>query len=117
MGTVFTDHHSRLSCVYLQKTLSASEKLNAKHRFEFYCNQHLIEVKHYHADNGWFEYNTFLVDVAQKGQTISFCSVNSHWQNGISEKRIRDLQDSARIMLLESAVGQERYRAAFGRTL
>jgi len=101
-GTVFTDHHSRLSFIHLHKSLSATETLHAKHCFERYCYRHSIEIKHYHADNSRFADNTFLVDVAQKGQTISFCAVNSHWQNGISEKRITDLQDTARTMLLDA---------------
>ncbi len=101
-GTVFSDHHSRLSFVHLHKFLSATESLYAKHCFERYCQQHSIQVKHYHADNGRFADESFLTDVEQKGQTITFCAVNSHWQNGISEKRIRDLQDSARTMLLDA---------------
>jgi hypothetical protein len=40
--------------------------------------------------------------VQQKGQTISFCGVGAHFQNGIAEKRIRDLQDSARTMLIHA---------------
>ena len=35
-----------------------------------------------------------------KAQGLTFCGVNAHWQNGKAEKRIRDLQDSARTMLL-----------------
>eukprot|EP00978_Attheya_sp_CCMP212_P015226 scaffold39205_cov33-Attheya_sp.AAC.1 len=34
------------------------------------------------------------------GQTISFCGVNAHWQNGIAEKKIRDLTEQARTILL-----------------
>jgi hypothetical protein len=37
-----------------------------------------------------------MADVARKGQTISFCGVNAHFQNGKAERRIRLLQDLAR---------------------
>ena len=100
--TVFTDHHSRLSYICLHKTLSASETLYTKHCFERYCQQHSIQVRHYHADNGRFADKPFLMDVEQKGQTITFCAVNLHLQNKISEIRIRELQDSARTMLLDA---------------
>jgi hypothetical protein len=40
--------------------------------------------------------------VKQKQQTISFCGVNAHFQNGIAEKRIRDLQEHARTMMLHA---------------
>jgi hypothetical protein len=40
--------------------------------------------------------------VAISGQTISFCGVNAHFQNGIAEKMIRDLQESTRKQLLHT---------------
>jgi hypothetical protein len=39
---------------------------------------------------------------ADKGQTLSFCGVNAHFQNGMAEKRIRDLQDAARTMIIHA---------------
>jgi hypothetical protein len=35
-------------------------------------------------------------DVTEQGQTISFCGVNAHFQSGVAERRIRELQDGAR---------------------
>ena len=32
----------------------------------------------------------------QKEEKMSYCGVNVHFQNGIAEKRIRDLQEHAR---------------------
>ena len=59
-------------------------------------------VQHYHADNGRFADNAFISDVRQKGQTISYCGVNAHFQNGIAERRIRDLQETTRTQLLHA---------------
>jgi hypothetical protein len=59
-----------------------------------------VTIKHYHADNGRFADNAFMQSVAESGQTISFCGVNAHFQNGIAEKRIRDLSEQARKQLL-----------------
>ena len=59
-------------------------------------------MTHYHADNGQFADNLFLEDVTKSRQTISFCGVNAHFQNGIAEKRIRDLQESTRKQLLHA---------------
>jgi hypothetical protein len=61
-----------------------------------------VIVKHYHADNGRFADKAFLNDLEAKGQTISFCGVRAHFQNGIAEWRIRDLQERARTMLLHA---------------
>lgn len=101
-ATVFTDHHSRLSKVYMQTNLAAAENLKSKQAWEDFCSKHGVETRHYHADNGHFADRGFLDDVEDKGQTITFCGVNAHFQNGISEKRIRDLQDAARTVLLDA---------------
>ena len=102
VATVFVDHHSGLSFVYLQNDTTSDQMVKAKKSFEAYCQTHGITVKHYHADNGCFADNLFMQDVAEAGQTISFCGVNAHFQNGVAEKCIRDLQEQARAMLLHA---------------
>jgi hypothetical protein len=101
-ATVYIDHYSRQGFVYLQRTLSSAETLESKRAFERYSRQHGVRIQHYHADNGRFADNMFRNDVTEKGQTISYCGVNAHWQNGIAEKKIRDLTDQARTILLFS---------------
>ena len=59
-------------------------------------------IQHYHADNGRFADNKFREAVAQKGQSLTFCGVNAHFQNGVAERRIRELQDHARTMLIHA---------------
>ena len=78
--TVFVDHFSNLSYVHAQKTTSAQETIESKHAFECFARSHGIQVKHYHADNGRFAEQKFTNDVAEKGQTISYCGVNAHFQ-------------------------------------
>jgi hypothetical protein len=56
---------------------------------------HGVTVKHYHADNGIFADNKFREEVRESKQTLSFCGVNAHFQNGIAERQIRELQDHA----------------------
>jgi len=100
--TVFVDHYSRLSYVHMQQQLTSNETLEAKHAFEAFARKHGVVVKHYHADNGRFADNAFVQDVKLQGQTISFCGVNAHFQNGIAEKMIRDLQEAGRKSLLHA---------------
>ena len=100
--TVFVDHFSGFSFVYLQKCITSEETVKAKIAFEAYSKSLGIRVLHYHADNGRFADNAFLKSVAASGQTISFCGVNAHFQNGRAEKRIRDLQDLARTQLIHA---------------
>jgi hypothetical protein len=61
-----------------------------------------VIVKHYHADNGCFAESLFMSVVAESGQTISFCGVSAHFQNGIVEKWIHDLSEQARKQLLHA---------------
>ena len=100
--TVFVDHYSDLSFVYTQKSTTADETVQAKEAFERYAKTHGVTVRHYHADNGIFAEAGFVKAVERNGQTISFCGVNAHHSNGHAEKRIRDLQENARAMLLHA---------------
>ncbi|KAI2494580.1 hypothetical protein MHU86_19950 [Fragilaria crotonensis] len=101
-ATVFVDHYSRLSFVHMQETNNAIETLAAKHAFERYALSHNVTVKRYHGDNGRFSDNGFRVECRTKGQQLTFCGVNAHFQNGIAERRIRDLQDRARTMIVHA---------------
>jgi hypothetical protein len=58
-----------------------------------------------HVDNGRFAETVFMADIARRGQMISFCEVNAHFQNGKAEQRIRLLQDLARSQLLHAMHG------------
>ena len=100
--TVFVDAFSDLTHTVLMRNFTAGETLKAKHAFEAFARSHRVTVKHYHADNGCFAENAFRQDLEKQGQTISFCGVNAHFQNGVVEKRIRDLQDPSRTMLLHA---------------
>ena len=105
-ATVFVDHFSRLSYIYLQFTITAEETILAKVSFETYARSHGVQIHHYHADNGRFAENMWMAHVTaarNPTQSISFCGVNAHFQNGIAEKRIRDLQDQARTMMIHAA--------------
>ncbi len=100
--TVFVDHLSGLSFVYNQQSTSAAETVEAKRAFERYAKLHGVTVKHYHADNGIFAEAEFVRAVEGDHQTISYCAVSAHHQNGKAEKKIRDLQELARTMLLHA---------------
>jgi hypothetical protein len=99
---VFVDHFSGMSYVYLQKGSTASETIEAKKAFERFASMYGVAVKHYHSDNGIFETREFQDEVVANQQTISFCGVNAHHQNGKAEKKIRDLQELTRTMILHA---------------
>ena len=101
-ATVFVDHFSDLSYVHLQSSTTGADTLDAKKAFEAYARHHGVTVRHYHADNGRFAEHKWVHHCQDNGQTISYCAAYAHFQNGKAEKRIRDLQEEARKILLHA---------------
>jgi len=74
--------------------------IKAKIAFEKFAESCGISVSHYHPNNVRFVDNAFIMDAKEQGQSISYCRVNAHHQDGKVEKRIRDLQVQARVMII-----------------
>jgi hypothetical protein len=108
-ATIFVDHYSRLKYVHLMTRLTSEETIEAKQAFEHFAEQHGIRILHYHCNNGQFADNAFMNSCSAKGQHLTFCGVNAHFQNDITEKAIRDLQESAWKQLLHA---RQRWPAA-----
>ena len=72
----------------------------AKHVFKRSAEQGGVKIKHYQADNGRFAHNALIQDCQTNRQSLSYCGVNAHFQNGIAERRIRDLQERTRTSML-----------------
>jgi hypothetical protein len=86
----------------LQQGATAAETVIGKRAFKRYSKAHGVRVQHYHADNGIFEAKEFNDALVEDGQTITYCGVNAHHQNGRAEKKIRDLQELTRTMILHA---------------
>ena len=56
----------------------------------------------YHCNNGRFTDNVFIHHYEVMSQGITYCGVNAHFQNGRTEKAIRDFQTMARKMILHA---------------
>lgn len=102
VATIFVDQHSLLGYVHLQGSTTSKEMVEAKKAFERFAASQGVKVKHYHTDNGHFADNAWMHNLEKQKQTISFSAFGAHFQNGVAEKRIRNLQDSAQTMLLEA---------------
>ena len=103
-ATVYVDHVSRNSYVYFHRNTSSNGTYLSKRAFVA-CSKKLgLDLQHYHCDNRRFSDNFFQREVIDKGQSMSQCGVNAHFQNGITGKRIRDLQDHARKSLIHTKV-------------
>ena len=101
-ATIFVDHFSRLRYIHLMTAMTSEETIQAKQAFERFAADHGVAIKHYHTDNGRFADNAFKQHCEQNRQTISYCGVNAHFQNGVAERAIRDVTETARTMLLHA---------------
>ena len=100
--TVFMDQHSQYAYIYLQRAITSAETVQAKHSFEHMAKDMGVHIHHYHADNGRFADKAFVQDCQKQHQGLTYCVVNAHFQNGIVEKKIRDLQEQTRTMMIHA---------------
>ena len=101
-ATGFYDHHSGYSYSALQTSLDGDQTLAAKHSFESHADSCNVSVKSYRADNGRFAEKSFRDAIKEARQTIDFCAVGTHNQNGIIERHFQRLSSSARTLLLHA---------------
>ena len=101
-ATIYVDQYSRYGFVYLQKTASAEETVEGKRAFEAFAKRHGVRIENYHADNGIFKARGWVDECIKSGQGMTYAGVNAHHQNGIAERRIRELQELARSMLIHA---------------
>jgi hypothetical protein len=101
--TVFADHFSDLTYVHLMTKMDAESTVEAKLAFERVSSSHGVTIRHYHSDNDLFDTKAFKNSISKAGQTLSFCGVNAHHQNGKAENRIKDVMTGGRTALLRAA--------------
>jgi len=101
-ATGFIDHFSGYSFSSLQTSLDGEQTLEAKLAFERHANTFDIKILSYRADNGQFAEKSFRDSIKAARQSIDFCGVGSHHQNGIIERHFQRLSTQARTILLHA---------------
>ena len=95
-ATIYVDQYSNRAFVHLQKTSSTEEKIQGKKAFEKEARQMGITIDHYHADNDIFKAKAWVQDCTDNQQGLTFCGVNAHHHNGVTEINIRWIQEITR---------------------
>ncbi len=93
-ATVFIDHLSDYVYVALMQDLGLDKTLLAKSSFEQHANEGGISINAYRANNCRFADDGFQKAIKEANQSITFCAVGAHHQNGIVERRINELIDA-----------------------
>jgi hypothetical protein len=60
------------------------------------------KLKKIRADNGVYAAGQFQVSCEEDGQDLTFCAVGGHWQNGVAERHIGVVTQTARTLLLHA---------------
>ena len=84
------------------RDLTLDETLLAKTSFERHAQDGGVRIKAYRADNGRFADQGFRDAVSGSNQQITYCAVGAHHQNGIVERRIKELTLIGRTLLLHA---------------
>ena len=100
--TVFVDYYTWYVFVALITDLTAEATMAAKKEFEHRWAFRGIKVEHYHADNGRFAKPAWINECKRCKQDLTFCGVGAHHQNGISERKIKDVTLISQTMLLHA---------------
>ena len=101
-ATIFVDQYSKVGYIHIQKTSTAEETIEGKNIFEAKMKAVGADILAYQADNGIFRAHAWVQSCKDAQQQLTFTGVNAHHQNGHAEKRIRDLQDTARTMIMHA---------------
>ena len=83
--------------------MNAKSTTEAKEAYDRLALSHNVTNLHYHADNGLFDTAAFKASIKHANQTLSFCGVNAHHQNGKAERRIGDVTTGTRTSLLHAS--------------
>ena len=103
-GTIYVDEASGFVFAQHQVSLNAMETIRGKHLFEREAGTCGVQIRNYRGDNGVYKSTEFVKDLNQRNQTIRYCGVGAHHSNGIAERAIRTISESARSMILHAAI-------------
>ena len=103
-GILFNDHVSSKINVFRQFSLGASDTIRSKSTYEQRAANVGVKILAYRGDNDVYKSQDFKDDLARRGQTMTYSGVGVHQQNGVAERGIPTVVNSARTMMLHQAL-------------
>ncbi len=103
-GTLFSDHASSKINVFHQVSLGATDTVRSKNLYEQESAEMGVKVSTYRGDNGVYKSKEFKEDLLTRNQSMTYSGVGVHGQNGVAERGISTVVNSARTMMLHHAL-------------
>jgi len=98
----WVDHYSKYVFPTFHVTKEASEIMMSKQCFEDFARHFNMSIKSIRTDNGVYASTVFQKACTDNNQNLMFCGVGGHWQNGLAERHIGIITNTARTMLLHA---------------
>jgi hypothetical protein len=98
----WVDHFSKFVYVDMHETKRAEELLKSKLEFKDFSARFNIKIKNIRADNGLYTAKCFQDLCLKYQQSLTFCAVGAHWQNGIAQRFIGSSTARACTILLHA---------------
>ena len=92
---MLVDNYSEYTYIHLMTKMNTPSTVKVKEAFEHIARSYNVTINNYHCNNGLFDTKYFKSSIQKANQSITFCVVNTHHQNGKAERRIKDVIEGA----------------------
>jgi hypothetical protein len=100
---LWVDHYSRYIYPTFHETKEVSEMVKSKQDyFQAFAVRFNVKIRSMRADNGAYASALFKTACDLDQQDLTFCAVGRHWQNGVAERYIGIVTQTARTILLHA---------------
>jgi len=101
-ASIYVDHASQYTYIKCHYSTGATKAIEGKQCCEQLAASHGVKIKAYQADICIMSCHDYVQHATLNQQSITYCGVNVHGQNGIAERSIRTICERARTMLLHA---------------